>query len=83
MGLISHLSYGYNTFSSYCISSSLLLILTSLTMMVMGPGSPPVCAFIHSLNYQLIVLVDCHIMKSPNPFVVSVEYFPFLAQKLL
>ena len=29
-----------------------------LTMMVLGPGSLPVRAFLHILNYQLIVLVD-------------------------
>ena len=71
MGLTSHLSDAYDDFSSYCVSSSLLLILmkmslvTSLTMMVLGPGLPPVCAFPHFLNYMLIVLVDCHVMKSP------------------
>ena len=49
-------------------------LMTSLTMMVMGPGSPPVRAFLHVLKYPLIVLVDVHVMESQNPFVVSVEY---------
>ena len=44
MGLTSHLSYAYNTFSSYRVSFSLILSLTkmslmmSLTMMILGPG---------------------------------------------
>ena len=33
--------------------------------------------------YPLIVLVDCHVIKSPNLVVVLVEYFQFPAQKLL
>ena len=76
MGLTSHLSYAYDVFSSYCVSSSLILslmkmsLMTSLLMMVLGPGSPPVCAFLHNLNHLLIVLVDCHVMESLNPFVV-------------
>ena len=68
MGLTSHLSDAYDTFSSFCVSSSLLLspmkmsLMTSLAMMVMGLGSPLVRAFLHYLNYLLIVLVDCHFM---------------------
>ena len=86
MGLTSHLSDAYDAFSSYCVSSSLLLsmmkmsLMTSLTMMVLGPVSPPVRAFIVVLNYLLVVLVDCHVMGSPKPFFVLVEYFQFLAQ---
>ena len=34
-GLTSHLSCAYDTFSSYCVSFSLM---TSLTMMVLGLG---------------------------------------------
>ena len=89
MGMTSHLSDAYDAFSSYLVSSSLILILmkfslmTSLTMMVMGPGSPPVRAFLHVLKYPLIVLVDCHVMESQNPFVVSLEYYQSPAQKLL
>ena len=87
MGLTSHLSDAYNAFSSCYVSSSLLLslmkisMMTSLTMMVPGPGSPPIHAFLHFLSYPLIVLVDCHVIESPNPFVVSVDYFQFPAQK--
>ena len=68
MSLTSHISDAYDDFSSCCVSSSLLLsvmtmsLMTSLTMMVMGPGSPPVRAFLHFLNYPLIVLVGCHVM---------------------
>ena len=58
-------------------------LMTSMEMMVQGPGSPPVCALLEFLKYQLIVLVDCHVIESLNPFVVSVEYFQFTAQKLL
>ena len=91
MGLTSHLSDAYDTFSSYCVSSSLLLSLmkmslTNLTMKVLGPGYPTACAFFHVLNYPLIVLVDCQLIESQNPFVVSIEYFygsKFSAQKLL
>ena len=89
MGLTSHLSDAYDAFSSYLVSSYLILglmkmyLMTSMAMMVMGPGSPPVCAFPHFLNYWLIVFVDCNVMESPNPFVVSVGYLHFPAQKLL
>ena len=68
MGLTSHISNAYDTFSSYCVSYSLLLslmnmsLMTILTMMVLGTGSPPVCDFLHFLNYSLIVLVDYHLM---------------------
>ena len=53
IGLMSHLSDAYDAFSSYWVSSSLILslmkmyLMTSLTMMVLGPDSPPVCAFLH------------------------------------
>ena len=89
MGLMIHLSDDYNTFSSCCISSSLILslmkmsLMTSLTMMVLGSGSPPVRAFLNFLTYLVILLVDFHVMESPNPFVVAVEYFQFPAQKSL
>ena len=58
-------------------------LMTILAMMVMGPCSPPVRAFLHILNYLLVVLVDCCLKKSSNPFVVSVQYFTYPAQKLL
>ena len=79
MGLTSHLSDAYNAFSYYCVSSSLILslmnmsLITIMTMMVLGLGSPPVRAFLRFLNYPLIVLVDFHVMESLNPFFVSVE----------
>ena len=68
-----------------CALLSLMKIslITILTMMVLGLISPPVCAYFHLLNYPLIVLVNCNVMKSPNPFFVSVEYLQFPAQKLL
>ena len=68
MGLTSHISDAYDTFSSYCVSYSLILslmkmsLMTSLKMMVLGPGSPPVRAFLNFLNYPLIVLVDFHVI---------------------
>ena len=46
MGLRSHLSDAYDAFSSYRVSSSLILslmkmsLMTSLTMMVLGPCLP-------------------------------------------
>ena len=89
MVLMRYLSDAYDAFSSYLVSSSLLLslmkmsLMISLTIMVLGPVSPPVCAFLSFLNYPLIVLVDFLVLYSPNLFVVSMEYFPFPAQKLL
>ena len=64
-------------------------LVTSLTMMVLGPGFPfnlvyLLCA--NFLKFPLIVFVDCHVMESKNLFVVSVEYFQskyFPAQKLV
>ena len=85
MGLTSHLSDAYDAFFSSCVSFSLLLIpmkmslMTILAMKVLGPCSPLVHAFLHVLNYLLIVLVGCCLKLSPNPCVVSVEYFPFPA----
>ena len=84
-----HLSDAYDAFSYYFVSPSLILSLMKLflikilKMMVPVPGLSPVRAFLRFWNYQLIVLVDCHVMESPNLFVVSVEYFQFPAQKLL
>ena len=49
--------------------------LTNQTMKVLGPGSPTVCVFLHVSNYPLIVLVDCRLINSQYPLVVSVEYF--------
>ena len=55
-------------------------LMTSLTIMVLGPGLPDnlvylVHALIYFLKILLIVFVDCHVMDSQDPFVVSVEYF--------
>ena len=65
MGLTSHLSDAYDAFSSYCVFSLILIpmkmFLTNMTMKVLGPGSPLVRAFLHVLNYPLIVLVDCSV----------------------
>ena len=58
-------------------------LMTSLMMKILDLGSPPVREFIHVLNYPLIVLVNCCVKLSSNKFVVSVEYFPFTAQKVL
>ena len=91
MGVTIHLSDAYDTFSSSCFSFSLILslmnmFLTILTMEVLGTGSLPVRVFLHVLNYLLIVLVDCHLIESQYPLVVSVEYFQglkFPAQKII
>ena len=64
MGLTSLISDAYDEFFYYCVSYSLLLslmkmsLMTSLTMKVLGPVSPPVRAFLHVLYYPFIVLVD-------------------------
>ena len=68
MGMTSHISDAYDAFSSYCISSSLLLslmkrsLMTNMMMMFLGLGSPPVCAFPSFLYYLLILLVNCNVM---------------------
>ena len=68
MGLTSHLSDAYDAFSSSCIYFSSLVspmkmyLMTILTVKVLGPVSPPVFAFLHFLNYLLIVLVDFCVM---------------------
>ena len=60
--------------------------LTNLRMKVRGLGLPLDREFLHVLNYPLIMLVDFHVIESPYPLVVSVEYYQVLkfpAQKLL
>ena len=90
MGLTSRLSYAYDAFSSYRVSFSLILsltkmyLMTSLTMMVLGPVYL-VCALFYSFKFPLVVSVECfQLMEPQNPVVVSVEYFQseyFPAQK--
>ena len=86
MGLTSHLFDAYEAFSSYCVSFSLMTSLTKvllmkiLMMIVLGPGLLENLDYlVHALVYfskiLSIIFVDCHIMESQNPFVVSVEYF--------
>ena len=86
MGLTIHLSDAYDAFSSYHFSFYFIPILTkmslmtSLTMMVLGPGLPLnlvylLCALFYFLKYRLIIFVDFQVMESQNPFVVLVEYF--------
>ena len=86
MGLTSHLSDAYDTFSSYRVSFSLIWsltkmsLMTSLTMMVLGPGLPEnlvylVRTLLYFLIFPLIVFVDFQVMKSQNLVVASVEYF--------
>ena len=63
MGLTSHLSSAYDTFSYSLFYFSLLLSPMTMypmdhTMKVLGPGSLPFRAFLHVLNYSLIVLMD-------------------------
>ena len=63
MGLTSHLSDSYDSFSSYGFSFSLLfspmnMSLTNQMMKVLGPGSPPVRDIFHfSLKNPLVVRV--------------------------
>ena len=60
MGMPSHLSYAYDTFSSYRVSFSLISIMTkmslmtSLTMMVLGPGY-----LVRALFLFFEISVDC------------------------
>ena len=91
MGMTSHLSDGYDAFSSSCFSFSSLLSPMKMspknkTMKVLGLVSLPVCVSLNVLKYSLIVLVDCYLVESQYSLVVSVEYFQgskFTAQKLL
>ena len=84
MRLMSHISDAYNDFSSYRVSFSLISsltrmsLMTSLTMMVLGPGLPLNLVYLlpaHFLKVMLIAFVDCHVTESQNPIVMSVEYF--------
>ena len=70
MGQTSHLFCVYAAFSSYCASFSLM---TSLTMMVLGPGHLVCALFNFLLKIMLVVSV------AQNPLVVSVDYFPLVA----
>ena len=69
MGLTSHISCVYDAFSSYRVSISLM---TSLAMIVLGPGHlvHALCHF--SLKNPLVVSV------AQNLLVVSVDYFPLV-----
>ena len=80
MGLTSHLSDAYDTFSSFCFSFSLLLnlmkiSLMNMTMKVLGPGSPPVHDLFHSsLKIPLVMRV------AQNPLVVRVTHNPLVVR---
>ena len=65
MGLTSHLSCFYDAFSSYRVSFSLI---SSLAIMVLGPGHMVSALFHYPLKIPLVVGV------AQNPLVVSVEY---------
>ena len=69
MGLMSHLSCVYDTFSSYRVSFSSMTI---LTMMVLGPGHLVRALFHFSLKILLVMSV------AKNQLVVSVDYFPLV-----
>ena len=69
MGLTSHISCLSDVFSSYCVSFSLM---TSLKMMVMGPGHLVRALFHFPLKIPLVVSVEY------SPLVVSVEYLPLV-----
>ena len=83
MGLTSQFSCFYDSFSFYCVSYSLMTILSmiylmmSLMMMVLGPGYL-VRALFHFLKIPLVVSVDYfHLVESLEYFhlVESLEYF--------
>ena len=83
MGLTSYLSCFYNAFYSYRVSFSLMTILTmiyvmtSLTMMVLGLGYL-VRALFHFLKIMLVVSEEYfHLVESLEYFdlVESLEYF--------
>ena len=82
MGLTSHLSFVYDAFSCYCLSFSMMTI---LTIMVLGPGHLVHDIFhfalavplIKSVKYFLLVVSVKYfqLIESQNPLVVSVDYF--------
>ena len=89
MGLTSHPSFFYDAFSFYRVSFSLMMILTmissmtSLTMIVLGPGYL-VRALFHFMNIPLVVSVGhFHLVESLEYFhlVGSLENF-HLAQSM-
>ena len=61
MGLTSHLSDAYDAFSSYFVFFSFILslmkmsLMKSLTVMVLGPGLPPVGAFLQSIIFSVLL----------------------------
>ena len=80
MGLTSHISYAYDTFSSLCASFSLTLSLMMMTPMnqmttVQGPGYFPVRAFCYVLNYVLIKSFYCCLVESYLVESQSFQYF--------
>ena len=80
MGLMSHLSCHSDTYSSYCVS---FYFMTSLTMMVLGPGYLVRALFHFPLKILLVMSVEyCPLVMSVEYFklVVSVEYFCWLCQ---
>ena len=72
MGLTSHLSFVYNTFSSYTVFIPMMMI---LTIMVLGPGHLVRALFHIALAILLVVSVKYFLL------VVSVEYFQLIESK--
>ena len=68
MGLMSHLSDVYNSFSSSCayfplLSSPMTMTTTNQMTTVQGLGSLPIRAFRYVLNYPLIESLDCCLLS--------------------
>ena len=72
MGLMSHLSCVYNVFSSYRVYFSLI---TSLTMMILGPGNMVRTLFHFPMKNPLAVSV-----AQLGKLVESHKYFPKLVE---
>ena len=85
MGLTSHLSCVYDTFSSYRVSFSLMTI---MTVMVLVMGYLVRALFHFPLEILLVVSVEYfpvvasvkyfQLTESQNPLVMAVEYFPLV-----
>ena len=75
VGLTGHISYVYDTFSSYRVSFSSM---TSLTMIFLVPDNLVPALFHFPLKIPLVVSVVQNMLVVPvaqNLFVVSVDYF--------
>ena len=82
VGLTGHISYVYDTFSSYRVSFSSM---TSLTMIFLVPENLVPALFHFPLKILLVVSVVQNMLVVPvakNLFVVSVDYFDLVESML-